>query len=523
MSDFVIQKQSLLMKETDSDTYMLFSLIKQNNKIVLDMNNKDKTLIEKLKQLLLNKPDIMNIDYNNFDIEDINTDVELIDTFIKYMYDVDFTNALQEQIEECGSNVQLNTIFGVNNYIHYGLFSLNNILNYFRYWVYNLFVEEDKNEVLYPYGFMTIIKNFYENSQISMKNSIFDPWVPSDYFIIQNICESTKISERRSCFYMLNLLVNDIYYSEYPLFIELYKTHTGNESCYIDNKFQKVKDIVSNIEVENQQMVYHNKYPIQIIEKHTDRSDTRMYLAPSISYRFALISHGNLSIKVDELENKDQYKQYIYPFKNIQYYAQRNCEVLLGSNIDGMEQTTLSVCYDDIPSLPEEPIDNKLTTLPMGFYGPKEGDPESRANSFGLYDCQNKIKIKTNKEIFGENNNIERDFDYIFKVLFNYCLNNHIPLEDVELKIFACRTCCQPSNQQPMIMDGGENEETTEKVDSISSFESVNKQHFFRYLIKDATSCSIPQKRGGKKKQKATRQHKKKSYKNKTRKHKKYT
>ena len=40
MSDFAIQQQSLLMKETDRDTYMLFSLIKQNNKIVLDMNNK---------------------------------------------------------------------------------------------------------------------------------------------------------------------------------------------------------------------------------------------------------------------------------------------------------------------------------------------------------------------------------------------------------------------------------------------------------------------------------------------------
>lgn len=522
MSDFV--GQSLLMKNTDSDTYMLFPLIKQNNNIVLDINSqKEKDLIEKLKQLLLNKEDVMNIDYNRFDVEDINTDSELIDTFIEYIYTIDFTNALQEQIEDCGSSLQLNSIVDINNYTYYGIFSLNNILNCFRYWVYNLFVKEEENEVLYPYGFMTIKKYFRENSSISMKNLTSDPWVPSEFFFIENMCETNKISEKRVCFYMLNLLVNDINYSEYPLFIKLHNAHTGNEPCYIENKFKKVKDIISGIELENQEIVYHNKYPIQITGKNTDGSNRYVYLAPSTTYRFAIISHGKISIEAKNLENKNNYKQYIYPFKNIQYYIEPNCVLSLGSNIDGMEQTVVSVCYDNIPSLkPETPVNNKLITIPMIFSGPKIGDPQSRAESFGLYDCQNKIKIKTNVEFFGVNNNTEREFDYIFKVLFNYCLNNNIPLKDVELKIFACRTCCPPSKPQSMIIDGGENEKSTGKTDSVTGFESVNKKDFFQYLMKNATSCAIP-KKGGKKKRKETRHYKKKSIKNKTRKHKKYT
>ena len=519
MSNFV--EQSLFIKETDLDTYMLFPLIKQNNKIVLDINSKkEKDLIEKLKQLLLNKEDVMNIDYSRFDVEDTNTDSELIDTFIEYIYTIDFTNAIQTQIEDCGSSLQLNSIVDINNYTYYGIFSLNNIVNCFRYWIYSLFVKEEENEVLYPYGFMIIKKYFRESSQISMKNTTSDPWVTSEYFFIENICESKKISELRICFYMLNLLVNDIYYSEYPLFIKLHNAHTGNKSCYIENNFKKVKDVISGIKLENQEIVYHNKYPIQITNKNPDGSDRYIYLAPSNSYRFAIISHGKIPIEEDNLENKENYKQYIYPFKNIQYYVEPNCLLSIGGNIDGMEQTMLSVCYDVGPSLtPETPVNNKLTTLPMTFYGPRIGDPQSRAESFGLYDCQNKIKIKTNNEIFGENNNIERNFDYIFKVIFNYCLNNNIPLKYVELKIFACRICCPPSNPQSMTINGGENEKSTGKADLVSRFESVNKKSFFQYLIKNDTSCAIPQK-GGKKKTKETRHHKKKTTKNKTRKQK---
>ena len=59
MSNFV--DQSLLIKETDNDTYMLFSLIQENNNIILDSNNeKNNNIIKKIKQLLLGKEDMVN-------------------------------------------------------------------------------------------------------------------------------------------------------------------------------------------------------------------------------------------------------------------------------------------------------------------------------------------------------------------------------------------------------------------------------------------------------------------------------
>ncbi len=519
MSNFV--DQSLLIKETDNDTYMLFSLIQENNNIILDSNNeKNNNIIKKIKQLLLGKEDMVNIDYTKFDIEDIENDVDLIDTFVDDIYTVDFTNTLQELIVNGDSNTDLNTIFSSKNHIYYGLFSLNNILNYFRYWVYNLFIKEEHNEVLYAYGFTTISKGFQPNTQLFILKDNTAVWTPTDYFLIQNMYESTKISDKRICFVILNLLVNDNYYSEYPLLFVLRQNHTGNETCYIENKFKVLKDIISNTESVNKHVVCYNKYPVKIIEKKSDALDEESYIAPSNSYRFAFISHGKIDVNVDEIENRNNYKQYIYPFKNIQYFVQPNCTLSLGSDIDGREQTMMSVCYDNVSSLqPEIPINNKLTTLPMIFYGPRESDPSTRAESFGLYDCQSRTKIKLNNEIFGLNNERQREFDYIFKVVFNYCLNNNIPFEDVEIKIFACRTCCTKTNIQSMTIEGGENRKINDTVSSASNFESVNQTNFFKYLIKDAISCDYP-KKGGKKKVKVTRRSKKKTKKNKTRKHK---
>ena len=103
MSDFVIQKQSLLMKETDSDTYMLFPLIKNENEQVV-LNNDDKNakdLISVLTDKLGNEPDIKNLDLWIIKVESIDTIDKLLNEFLNKIYQTDFSSLLDEQLSAC--------------------------------------------------------------------------------------------------------------------------------------------------------------------------------------------------------------------------------------------------------------------------------------------------------------------------------------------------------------------------------------------------------------------------------------
>jgi len=535
MSDFVIQKQSLLMKETDSDTYMLFPLIKNENEQVV-LNNDDKNakdLISVLTDKLGNEPDIKNLDLWIIKVESIDTIDKLLNEFLNKIYQTDFSSLLDEQLSACFPDSVVD--FSLK-YTHYGMFSYQNILNYLRYLVLSLDTFDTNHEILYPYSFMSMDKEI-QNDTISIKENPQSDWKSTDYYFIYNVCKSNKIKNNKGiCSHMMNIITNSEY-AEKPLFLFVDKNNQAALNCYTKNKFQKVEDIFSGkttdrpvgikMKTENDMYMCYNKHSLKMSFANDSENPIEYELMPVGSYRITLIAHGAVdldptAIFQEGFDINQHYKLYSFPFKNMQYYTKLGSGVSLMEGVE--EQTAIyDVCYDSIISTYKDEPDNKsISTIPLIFHGFKKDDPESRKNFIGLYDCNMKRRIQENTELFGENNEKYIHMNNVFQTIFAYCAEHNISTENVEIKIFACRGFCPVGEYAPLAMNGGNDDEYM-SVESIKDYTSVDKTELFNYLKNEMSTCDLPKKGGRKNKKKATRQHKKKSYKNKTRKHKKYT
>lgn len=529
MSDFVDQR--LLMKETDSDTYMLLSLIKnEHEQVVLNIGDKGThELLSILNKKLENEPDIKNMDLSNLNIEEIKDKKALLDAFFKKLYQMDFSNLLSEQLTTCfpDANIDLSA-----DYIHYGLFSYQNILTYLRYLIIGLYKSETDAEILYPYSFMSLTK-YMPHNDIQVKENPQSEWKSTEYYFIYNVCKSHKTDKKGICSHMMNILTESDY-AEKPLFLFVNMNNQAAIQCYTKNQFQKVEDVFSGrpdrpvgIKMRSETDMYmcYNKNALKMSFKNEQGNLTEYELMPVGSYRITLIAHGAVDLNPTAIfqsgfDINKHYKQYSFPFKNMQYYAKLGAGVSLIEGID--EQTAIyDVCYDNIVSTyQDEPVNKMISTIPLLFHGFKADDPESRRNFIGLYDCNLKQRIKENAELFGKNNEKYIHMNNLFQIIFAYCNEKGISTEKVEIKIFACRGFCPVGEYAPLAITGGDNHDEL-TIESIQDYKSLNKEAFFDYLKNEMSSCELPKKQGGKKKRKATRQHKKKSTKNKTRKHKK--
>lgn len=529
MSDFV--DQSLLMKETNSDTYMLFPLIKnEHEQVVLDTEDeKADKLFSVLNEKLENEPDVKNIDFEKLNVEEINDTKALLDEFFKKLYQIDFSHLLSDQLEACfpGANIDLST-----EYIHYGLFSYQNILTYLRYLILGLDTLETEDDFLYPYSFMSLQKQ-EENEIIKIKENPQSVWKSTEYYFITNVCKSHKTDKKGICSHMMNILTESDY-AEKPLFLFVNMNNPAAIQCYTKNQFQKVEDVFSGrpdrpvgIKMMSETDMYmcYNKNALKMSFTNNQGNLTEYELMPVGSYRITLIAHGAVDLDPTAIfqsgfDINKHYKQYSFPFRNMQYYTKLGAGVSLMEGID--EQSAIyDVCYDNIVSTyKDEPVNKMISTIPLLFHGFKEDDPESRRNFIGLYDCNMKRRIKENYELFGENNKKYIHMNNLFQIIFAYCNEKGISTEKVEIKIFACRGFCPVGEYAPLAITGGDNHDEL-AIESIQDYESVDREGLFNYLRKEMEACPLPKKQGGKKKRKATRQHKKKSTKNKTRKHKK--
>ena len=571
MSNFV--DQSLLMKEIDSDTYMLFPLIKnEHDQVVLNNNDKNaKDLIKVLTEKLRNEADIQNLDLSKLNVESIDTTDKLLNEFFTKIYQTDFRTLLDEQLPTCFPDledevVNMDVVDEVVNmdvvdegdamdvevddnfswvekymsdsfkYTHYGMFSYQNILNSLSYWMLSFNKDDINHERLYPYSFMSMYKDDQDNV-ISIKENPQSEWKSTDYYFIYNVCKSNKIKNKKGiCSNMINIITNSEY-AQKPLFLFVDKNNKAALNCYTKNKFQKVEDIFSGktagrpvgikMKTENDMYMCYNKDALKMSFANDPENPIEYELMPVGSYRITLVAHGAVDLNPTDIFQKgfdinDNYKQYVFPFKNMQYYAKFGAGVSLREGVD--EQTAIyDVCYDTIISTnKDEPVNKTISTIPLLFHGFKKDDPESRKNFIGLYDCNMKKRIKENTELFGENNEKYIHMDNVFQIIFTYCFDHDIPYENVEIKIFACRGFCPVKEYTTLAMNGGNDDEYT-SVESSKDYKSVDKTDLFDYLKKEMSTCDLPKKGGKKNKKKPTRQHRKKPSKNKTRKHKKYT
>jgi hypothetical protein len=533
----LIQRQSLLMKETDSDTYMLFSLHKNElEQFVLNPDNEDtNALVDKLIEKLGNELDVQNFDIGKLKIGEIDSINDVLNEFKNKLYQIDFQTLLIDQLSTCFPEINAEANLDNLRFIHYGLFSYKSCLNYLRYLIIGLNSSSSSDEMLYPYSFMSIEKQ-NASEIVKTKQHPNAAWEPTDHYFIYNVCKSHKINKKGICTHMLNIFSNSEY-AEKPLFLFVDSENKAAMNCYTKNQFQKVEDIFSGrvgrpvgVKTQGKNDIYmcRNKPAMKLSFIDGDDNTIEYELMPIGSYRISLIAHGAVDLDPtmvfeEKFNMLDHYKQYLFPFKNMQYYAKLGGGVSLMSQVDETN-AIYDVCYDTVVSnYKDEPTNQIVSTMPMIFHGFKKDDPKSRENFIGLYDCNMKRRIKENVELFGKDNEQVIHLDNLMQIIYVYCNENEVSFENVEIKIFACRGFCPVGEFAPVAMNGGDNENITTQLESVKHYEPMDKDQFFEYLKKEMSTCPLQKKGGRKNKKKATRQYKKKSSKNKTRKHKKYT
>ena len=529
MSEFI--DEPMMLKETDSDMYMLLPLaVNDLNELVIDDSDEDAIkLLDELENRIKKHPEITGLVIEDLKIEGINSVDDLLEKFMSEINKINFRALVTTQLLQCfpGTTEEYtHELLSDRQYTHYGLFSYNNILNYMRYLLIGSYTLKSNDEVLYPYSFLSM-KHFDASDSVKTKDTPSSEWNTTDYHIIYNVCKSHKINKKGICSHMISIVTSSKY-AEKPLVLFVDETNKPAINCYTKNHFQSVKDIFSGkdetrpigIYRESEKNIYmcYNRKALKVSAPNQEGQLVEYELMPIGSYRITLIAHGAVDLSPDivfeeDYKASDHYRQYQFPFKNIQYYAKLG----LGLNIiNGVDEATAiyDVCYDNIVSKYQDtPTKGILRSLPLIFGGfNKDKDPPSRELFMGLWDCNMKTRIKHNDELFGKNSEKTVHFNELMQMIYVHCNDKDIPLDNVEIKVFTCRGFCpvgefaqmaaqdpQPIQQAEEVettTEGG-NGESTYEIESIKDYNSLDKEEFYKYLKEEMSSCSLPTKTGG--------------------------
>ncbi len=499
--------------------------------------------------------------------ETIETPEELIKKFMNHSLRVNFTSLIQTQLKQCFPGTPEETARNLlidTQYTHYGLFSYNNFVTYLQYLLLTDFTTRSEDEMLFPYSFLTIQDFKDAKNQLKIQKTPSSEWKNTNGYMIYNVCKSHKIEKKGVCSEMMSIITNSSY-SKKPLLLFVDKNNKAAINCYTKNKFQKIIDIFSDKDAlpifmvnnpDNIVMVY-NRYKFKTSVPNTNPAggSTDYELLPSGSYMFSIIAHGAVDIQQSDIftagfDVKKVYREYLFPFKNLQYYVNLGYGLELSSRVESNTKYT-DICYDRIISTTQDtPENGTIKFMPMNFSGYQRGsDPVSREQLIGLYDCIMKTRVKENADLFGVNNDRVLSWDNLMREIYVYCNGKDIPLDNVEIKIFACRGFCpqgqfaattqeqghdqaegmfatqgekrkaegqgqdQPEGssaaqnkrgredkqqgEKRQTMDGRGNGEMTEQIEAEEKIEAKGKEDFFQFVIRDTlTTCTLPTKKG---------------------------
>jgi hypothetical protein len=392
--------------------------------------------------------------------ETIETPEELIKKFMNHSLRVNFTSLIQTQLKQCFPGTPEETARNHlidTQYTHYGLFSYNNFVTYLQYLLLTDFTTRSEDEMLFPYSFLTIQDFKDAKNPLKIQETPSSEWKNTNGYMIYNVCKSHKIEKKGVCSEMMSIITNSSY-SKKPLLLFVDKNNKAAINCYTKNKFQKIIDIFSDKDAlpifmvnnpDNIVMVY-NRYKFKTSVPNTNPAggSTDYELLPSGSYRFSIIAHGAVDIQQSDIftagfDVKKVYREYLFPFKNLQYYVNLGYGLELSSRVESNTKYT-DICYDRIISTTQDtPENGTIKFMPMNFSGYQRGsDPVSREQLIGLYDCIMKTRVKENADLFGVNNDRVLSWDNLMREIYVYCNGKDIPLDNVEIKIFACRGFC---------------------------------------------------------------------------------
>lgn len=529
MAEFI--ETEILSKEIDNDTYFLVPLEKteheQQNILVISKN-----FDETLKSILSSMPEL-NGDEN---LEQHSENI------LNVINNLNFYEKIVKMITSCFTNIDVQTMFSVG-YMHHMLVSKNSILQLAKYVLmsYAKEINDEINDIIQPYSFLTVQEN--SNDAVKIKKTKSGDWETTKHYMIYNVCKNNTLDKKNICTNMINILVNSNTYGQYPLFLFVNKQNVAAQKCYRKNKFQVVKDIFSELpnrpkeikqfSINNEDNIYmcHNKYDLKLVEGTNEYE-----LMSNDAYRFTLVAHGAIqeaqrNIFQPNFNAESIFREYYFPFKNMQYYVQKGDGLFMPSEVP--EQTGIyDVCYETLLPKEEEtevPENGTIKTLPMSYAGLQSTDPRERSEFIGLYDCNLKVRIASNEELFGNASNQKTiNLDNVLLKMYAYCLKNEIEPNNVEIKFFTCRGFCpsgdfaamrnQPrqqiqENQIPENQDNEDDEmlggENTDEVKTNVHYEPIDKSGLFEYLKQHSEKCELP-KKGGKIKLTKKRRYKRK-------------
>lgn len=414
-----------------------------------------------------------------------------------------------------------------DKYVNYAMFSNSQLKQCYEYF---LISEEFDASMISPLSFCSLEFHNDEN-MVQIKRTQSTEWANTQHYMIYNVCKNDSSHVKNLCSNMLSMVVNHPMYAEFPLFLFVDPSNEAAVKCYTKNMFQKVVDVFTSEQLphgENNIYMCYNKYTLKL----SDVNNKEYQLSPSIKTRIALVAHGALMLTSDEVfkegfnVNESKYDLY-YPFENLQFYTQ------LGKGLlSGMQDETagiLGVCYEKLIAAETlKPSENKwLSLFPMQFSGfNKYTDPPSREFFIGFYDCNQKKRIKENKELFEA---IDKDrnmkiltLDDVFSYLYKHCVENDIDVSNVELKIFACRGFCPVGEFAMTSQSGGDDDDDNmnTNVGQLSEFQPSDKESFYKFLLEQPNECELvkesdvakqPEGVGGKKNKKSKQKSKQKT------------
>lgn len=388
-------------------------------------------------------------------------------------------------------------------FINYLMFSHNNLTQCLEYY---LIGGEFDVSMVQPYSICSI-ESLAETESILIRKIQSGDWEKTPYYKIYNVCKPDTVQQKGVCYIMLNMILANPQYSEVPIFLYVDKSNDAALSCYTRNHFQKIVDVFTGAQLEHESIpnaIYmcYNKYSLQLAFQPNP-----FQLSPSLKTRFVLVAHGALAIPADapftgKFDPKAYEEDYYYPFENLQFYTQLGR--VLSLEPEKEKNAVYDICYESVKAKETMVPNNKVVRIiPMFFSGfNKRTDPPGREKIMGLVNCNMKASVKTNVELFGENNDEPLELRTVLKYVYKYCVDNNINIDNVELKIFACRALCQVGD---FALRGGDGE-STEPAEGIPAesgeFVSSDKDSFYDFLIAQQTACEVPPTTGGKNNQK---------------------
>lgn len=480
---------TVLSNVFDNQTYYLVPLTFGNENNILVNVEKDATMFD-----IINKGENTTEQNNNW---------------IAKIREHDFSAEIATMLTACFPVINGDIISYLNrdNYVNYAMFSGFQLKHCYEYF---LISEEFDSSMMTPLSFCSM-ELHNDANLVQVKRSQGGEWESSQYYMLYNVCKTNTQDVKNACSNMLNMIVSDSTYTEMPLFLFVDPSNEAAVKCYTKNMFQTVVDVFTSDQLphgENTIYMCYNKHTLRL------NNQTRTYqLAPSIKTRIALVAHGALEITPDiafatPFVHTNHEGVFYYPFENLQFYTQLGKGLLSG--LDNESNAIVDVCYEQIIAKETIQPDNthhlKLISMMFSGFNAKT-DPQGRERFIGFYNCNKKERIKENTELFGENNDKILYLEEVFKYLYKHCVENMIDVNNVELKIFACRGFCPVGDFAMRAMAGGD-EPVIDNGEPEREFQTSNKESFYNFLLEQPNECEIV---GGKKNKKSNQKSKQKT------------